>query len=124
VKNWIETVKNAIVMNVKEVAEMLNLQVLSGAGGLDREVSGAYVSDLLSDVMGRAKQGEIWITLQTHKNVIAISSLKDLAGVILVRGLYPDENAADQSNLEGIPVLQTDLATFEIAGKLYKLLEK
>lgn len=111
-------------MKVKEVAEILNLQVLSGAGGLDREVSGAYVSDLLSDVMGRAKQGEIWITLQTHKNVIAISSLKDLAGVILVRGLHPDENAADQSNLEGIPMLQTDLATFEIAGKLYKLLEE
>jgi serine kinase of HPr protein (carbohydrate metabolism regulator) len=111
-------------MKVKEIAEKLNLTLLSGEKGIQNEVTGGYVSDLLSDVMGRAGQGEIWITLQTHKNVIAIASLKDLAAVILVRGLTPDEDAAAQSNMENIPVLSTSLTAYEITGKLYELLKK
>jgi len=111
-------------MTVKELIENLELRLISGENGLQNTISGGYVSDLLSDVMGRAKEGEVWITLQTHKNVIAISSLKDLAAVILVRGLLPDEDAMNQSNLENIPVLSTSLTAFEIAGKLYELLKK
>ncbi len=111
-------------MTVKEIIEKLNLTILSGENGIGNNITGGYVSDLLSDVMGRANQGEVWITLQTHKNVIAIASLKDLAAVVLVRGLKPDEDAAAQSNLEGIPVLGTNLSAFEISGKLYELLKK
>ncbi len=54
-------------MKVKELVEKLNLKVLSGEKGLDREIDGCYISDLLSDVMGNAMEGNIWITLQTHK---------------------------------------------------------
>ncbi len=111
-------------MTVKELIENLELRLISGENGLQNTISGGYVSDLLSDVMGRAKEGEVWITLQTHKNVIAIASLKDLAAVILVRGLLPDEDAMNQSNLENVPVLNTPLTAFEIAGKLYELLKK
>jgi predicted transcriptional regulator len=69
--------------------------------------------------MGNAAEGEIWITLQTHQNVMAIASLKDLAAVILVKSLEPDEETVEHSNEEGIPLLGTDLETFEMAGKLY-----
>jgi len=102
----------------------LDLQVFSGENGLDREVSGGYVSDLLSDVMGNADEGQVWITLQTHKNVMAIASLKELAAVILVNGHKPDEDAAAQSNEEDIPLLGTPLSAFDITGKLYELIHK
>ncbi|HSV77227.1 MAG TPA: hypothetical protein VLH37_09385 [Bacteroidales bacterium] len=111
-------------MTVKEVTEKLGLKVLSGANGLSREVTGGYVSDLLSDVMGNADGDQIWITLQTHKNVMAIASLKDLAGVILVSENRPEPDTEAQSNEEGIPILGTSLPTFEISGKLYELLKK
>lgn len=111
-------------MTVKEVTEKLGLKVLSGANGLNREVTGGYVSDLLSDVMGNADADQIWITLQTHKNVMAIASLKDLAGVILVSENRPEPDTEAQSNEEGIPILGTSLPTFEISGKLYELLKK
>ncbi len=111
-------------MTVGDVVKALELKVLSGADGLDREVTGGYVSDLLSDVMGNADAGEIWITLQTHKNVMAIASLKDLAGVILVSDHEPDDNTAEQSDDENIPVLGTSLSAFEITGKLYELIKK
>lgn len=110
-------------MKVIELVENLKLTVLSGENGLGNEITGGYSSDLLSDVMGHAKEGQVWITLQTHKNVMAIASLKDLAAVILVKGLEPEQDMATQSNVENIPVLGTALEAFEINGKLYELLK-
>lgn len=109
-------------MKVSELVEKLGLTVYSGQNGLDREINGGYVSDLLSDVMGNASEGMVWITLQIHQNVMAISSLKDLAAVILVNNLEPQENTIGHSNDENIPLLGTHLPAFEIAGKLYQLL--
>jgi predicted transcriptional regulator len=109
-------------MKVKELAEALSLRIWSGTTGLENEVTGGYVSDLLSDVMGFARKGEVWITLQTHKNVLAIASLKELAAVILVKGLSPDEETVRHSEEESVPVLGTSLSAFDMAGKLYQLL--
>ncbi len=111
-------------MKVSEIVEKLGLTVFSGRKGLDREISGGYVSDLLSDVMGNAQEGQAWITLQVHQNVLAIASLKELAAVILVNNLQPLENTVRYSDDENIPVLGTDLSTFEMAGKLYQLLNQ
>ncbi|MGM0409112.1 MAG: DRTGG domain-containing protein [Bacteroidota bacterium] len=109
-------------MKVSDIVDKFNLEVFSGKEGLGREVKGGYVSDLLSDVMGNSKEGQIWITLQTHKNVMAIASLKDLAAVILVKGFKPNDDTAEQSELEGVPVLGTSENTFEMAGKLFQYL--
>ncbi len=111
-------------MQVIELVEQLNLKILSGSNGLDREIEGCYVSDLLSDVMGNADAGNIWITLQTHKNVMAIASLKELACIILVKNLVASEDTLNQSNEEGIPILSTSMETFEITGKIYNLVQK
>ena len=110
-------------MTVSDIIKELGLTVFSGAAGLNKEVSGGYVSDLLSDVMGNSEEGQMWCTLQTHKNVMAIASLKDLAAVILVKGYKPDEDMAAQSEAEGVPVLGTTEKTFEIAGKLYEIIK-
>jgi predicted transcriptional regulator len=106
-------------MKVSELVKKYNLKIFGGEQGLENEISGGYVSDLLSDVMGNAAENEVWITLQTHQNVMAIASLKDLAAVILVKGLEPDEDTLARSLEEGIPLLGTELGTFEVAGKLY-----
>ncbi len=111
-------------MKVSEIVKALDLKVFSGSRGLEAEVSGGYVSDLLSDVMGNAEASQVWVTLQTHKNVMAVASLKDLAAVILVSGHRPDENTAAQSEEEGIPILGTGLSAFQVSGKLYELIGK
>jgi len=109
-------------MTVADLVEKLGLKVISGQEGLQRAVSGGYTCDLLSDVMGNADAGQIWVTLQTHKNVMAIASLKDLAAIILVKGLEPEDDTLEQSNEEQIPILGTSLQAFEISGKLYQIL--
>ena len=111
-------------MKVKELVEKLNLKVLSGEKGLDREIDGCYISDLLSDVMGNAMEGNIWITLQTHKNVMAVASLKEMSCIILVKNLMPNDETIEQSNDEDLPILLTNLPTYEIAGLVYNLLNK
>jgi predicted transcriptional regulator len=109
-------------MKVSEIVKSLNLKVFSGESGLSNEIDGGYVSDLLSDVMGHADAGNVWVTLQNHKNVMAIASLKELAAIILVKGIEPEADTIEQSNQEGIPVLGTNLETYEIVGKLYQML--
>lgn len=110
-------------MKISDIVSTLNLEVVSGEKGLDREITGGYVSDLLSDVIGGAQEGNVWITMQTHHNVIAVASLKELAAVIIVKGLKPAEETVRKSNEEGIPVLSSYNDTFKITGRLYDLLK-
>jgi predicted transcriptional regulator len=109
-------------MKVNDIVKALNLEVCCGEEGLNRDVVGGYTSDLLSDVMGNADEGQLWVTLQTHKNIMAIASLKDIAAIVLVKGYKPDEDTIEQSENEGIPVLSTKEEAFEITGKIYQLI--
>jgi predicted transcriptional regulator len=109
-------------MRITDIIRELDLKIISGNNGLTNEITGGYVSDLLSDVIGNAREGNIWITVQTHQNVVAVASLKDLAAVIIVKGLLPESDTIEKSNIENIPVLSTETDTFNIAGRLYELL--
>ncbi len=109
-------------MTVKDIIEKLDLQCLNEAN-LDTEVKGAYASDLLSDVMGNARSGQVWVTMQTHKNVTAIASLKDIPAVIIVRSNTPDDDMLEHAKDEDICILVSKDATFEVCGKLYELIK-
>lgn len=111
-------------MTVQELVDTLGLTVFCGKENLNHEIKGGYTSDLLSDVMGHAKEGMIWITLQTHKNVLAIASLKELSAILLVKDSKPEDDMLEQAIEEGIPVLGTSDQTFETTGKVYQLIQK
>jgi hypothetical protein len=121
---WIKiAVKKEQKMKLIEIVDKLNLKVFSNENKLaETEVTGGYTSDLLSDVMGNAQEGQVWITLQNHKNVMAVASLKDLAAVVLVKGIKPEDSFLKQSIVEGIPVLGTGKQEFEMSGELYNLI--
>ncbi len=109
-------------MKVKEIIEKLQLTALSGQNKLDTDVTGGYTSDLLSDVIANSKEGDLWITLQTHQNTIAVAKLKDLAGIIIVNNRQPDEDTLKKAGEENVPILcSTDMA-FVVSGKLYELI--
>jgi serine kinase of HPr protein (carbohydrate metabolism regulator) len=109
-------------MKVIDLVNELKLHLFSGKEGLNNDVSCGYTSDLLSDVMGHAEAGSIWITIQTHKNVMAIASLKDLPAIIISSGEKPGEDTIEQSNAEGIPLLGTEMRSFEVSGKIFNIL--
>lgn len=109
-------------MTVKEIIEKLDLKCLNEAN-LDADIKGAYSSDLLSDVMGNARSGQLWITMQTHKNVTAIAALKDIPAVVIVRGGVPDEDMLEHAREEDICILVSNEPTFTVCGKLYELIK-
>jgi serine kinase of HPr protein (carbohydrate metabolism regulator) len=108
-------------MRVHELIDSLGLQVLANGAGLDREVSGGYVCDLLSVVMGRSQSGQVWVTRQSHANVIAVASLKELAAVVLADGVRADAEALAKASEQKVVVLASELPAFELVGRLYQL---
>ncbi|MEW6262804.1 MAG: serine kinase [Thermodesulfobacteriota bacterium] len=109
-------------MTLSDLARKLELKVLAGARGLDREVTGGYTGDLISDVMANSQKGQVWITLQGHINVVAVGTLRELAGVVLINNRTPAQDALTKAEEEGWPMLQSDLPAFELSGRLYALL--
>lgn len=108
-------------MKLQELVDMLSLEVKAASSNLTKEVTGGYVSDLLSDVMGNSKEGNVWITLQTHQNIVAVATLKDLSGIIIVNNRAPDADTLKKAEDHGIPILVSPLPAFEIVGRLYTL---
>ncbi|MCX7971106.1 MAG: DRTGG domain-containing protein [Negativicutes bacterium] len=108
-------------MTVGEVVKKLGLAVVAGQGGLDREATAGMAMDLLSNAMGQAIAGAVWVTQQVHQNIVAVASLEDLAAIVIAGGARPDPDTVQKADDEAIPLLTTPLSTFEVAGRLYQL---
>ena len=108
-------------MTLWEMIEKLELIVVAETGALDETVSGGYVSDLLSHVMGQAKAGQIWITMQGHQNIVAVASLVGLSAVIVAAGVEPEEQTVVKARDQEVVLCKTNLSTYEVAGRLYNL---
>jgi len=110
-------------VTVGQLIAALGLQ-LENAGSVDREVAGAYCSDMLSHVMAHGREGQVWITVQTHQNVAAVATLMNMSAVVITGGKRPCKELLDRAGEEGVPVLTTGECSFEIAGRLYNLLRQ
>jgi predicted transcriptional regulator len=108
-------------VTLEELSRKLPLEVRTAAGKLDTEVTGGYAADLLSCVMAKAQEGNIWVTLQSHPNIVAVASLLNLAGVIITEGMTPDAITVEKAEEEGVPILTTELTTFTVVGRLFEL---
>ena len=111
-------------MKVSKLIEKLDLTLFCGEGNMDNEINGGYTCDLLSDVMGNVEEGMIWITMQTHQNVVAVATLKDVAAVLIVNGYEPDDEMLEKGRSEELPILGTRLSAFEVNGKIYQFLRQ
>jgi len=108
-------------MRLNEIIGKLDLKVVCGTENIDREITGGYASDLMSDAIAHANAGELWITLQVHENVIAIASMKEIGAVVLTQDRVPLPETVTKADAEKIPVLSSSLSAFELIGQLYEL---
>ena len=108
-------------MKLSEIINQLNLSVQTKTVELNVEVSGGYVSDMLSDVMANTNKSNIWITLQIHQNTVAVAVLKELAGIILINGKQPAAETIQKAEQENISIITTELSAFDLICKLCKL---
>jgi hypothetical protein len=109
-------------VTVSEAAERLSGTVATCAGlCVSREVTGGYASDLLSDVMANSREGDLWVTMQKHVNIVAVAQLNSLAAIVLVNGRRPDDATVARAEAEQIPIISTELQAFDAVGILYSL---
>jgi predicted transcriptional regulator len=108
-------------VTVFDIAKSFGLETRTGKDHLHEEVTGGYASDLLSDVIAHSRKGNIWVTIQTHPNIVAVATMKELAGIVLTGGREPDSDTLRKAEEEEIPILVSPLFTFELVGKLYQM---
>jgi predicted transcriptional regulator len=105
-------------MIVRDVIFAIEATVAAGEDCLDREVTGGYVSDLLSCVMAGAQKGNVWVTLQAHMNVIAVAVLLDLSAVVITEGVRPEAEVLARASEKGMPVLLCKQGSYTIVARL------
>ncbi|MDD6021416.1 MAG: DRTGG domain-containing protein [Acutalibacteraceae bacterium] len=106
-------------MTVNELSSGCGFKAVALPDG-EKEVSGGYAGDLLSWVMGRAKEGCAWITIMSNINIIAVASLADVACIILAEGVGVDESVKKTAEEKGVNILSTELPAYETAALISK----
>lgn len=107
-------------MTVTELQAALSLTPVSLPEG-DREVEGVYIGDLLSWVMGRAQSGNVWLTIMSNLNIVAVATLSDVSCIVLCEGVTLDETVKNTAGAKGINILATDATAYEAAKLLAEL---
>lgn len=105
-------------MTVRELAEAAGLKAAALPDG-DHPVTGVYVGDLLSWVMGRAAAGDAWITIMSNSNIVAVAALADTACIVLAEGVQPDDGVAELAGQKGINLLLSPVGAYETALRLH-----
>lgn len=108
-------------MRVSELCDALGAKAVVMPSP-DREIKGAYVGDLLSWVMGKAEADNVWVTIMSNLNVIAVASLSGVSCVLFSEGVVPDEDAVRRAEVEEINLLVTDMTSYEACVAISRLI--
>ena len=104
-------------MTVKELCEKFGYEAMAMPDP-EREITGGYVGDLLSWVMGRAKAGDAWVTIMSNVNIIAVATLADPACIILSEGVRPDAGVIERAEASGVNLLGCEKDSFAVASQI------
>ncbi len=108
-------------MIVKDLVDKLSLKVINEAD-TSREIHGAYAGDLLSWVMGRAKSDNIWITIMSNVNVVAVASLCNVSIVVLSENSVLDKDGLEKAKMQDINVYSSELTSYELCCRVAELI--
>ena len=107
-------------MTVSELVQKLSLVPVS-LPCTEKEIDGVYIGDLLSWVMGRAESQNIWITIMSNINIVAVASLADVSCVILAEGVTLADDVRATAESKGVNILSSDKTAFEISIEIAEL---
>ena len=108
-------------MKIKDLVEKLEIKVLTPYDS-EREITGCYCGDLLSWVMSRAKEGDVWLTVMGNVNAVAVAVLSDCACIVLTENAALDEQAKTKAEMQGVCFLQSSKNAYELAVEISELI--
>jgi hypothetical protein len=109
-------------MKIREFASAIGAEICQDEFD-DSDLTGAYTSDLLSDVMANAKDGGALITIQAHKNTVAVATLVNISVIVICNSRPLPDDMLEAAKDEEIAVIRTKENQFTISGKLWDLLK-
>lgn len=104
-------------MTVEKLKEQLELNTVVMPDG-SREITGCYIGDLLSWVMGAAKTGDVWITIMSNINIVAVATLCETACIILAEGVTVDENVKNTAEARNVNILSSSKSAYALAKEI------
>lgn len=105
-------------MTCKMFCEITGGKLLSGNG--EKELKGCYIGDLLSLAMSKVEEDNLWITIQSNINIVAVASLTDAGCITLCDGFTPDEDALKKAIEEDIAIITSEKSAYELAIAFYE----
>ena len=106
-----------IKMTVYQLANACQFNVLC-CPDPDREINGAYIGDLLSWVMGNVQADNVWITIMSNINVVAVASLSDVSCILLADSVTLQDDVLNTAKEKGVNILSTSLSAYDAAIKI------
>lgn len=100
-----------------------DFELACGYGGIDKMVNGVYLCDLLSFVISHAKSGNVWITIQTHINIVAVAVLTGISCIIIPESESIQNDTIEKANKENIPIFKYNGSSYDAAIKLYEMMK-
>ena len=108
-----------MTMTLSELCEKLSLTVVSGSeDAMNGAFDGVYAGDLLSRAMSHVEADNLWITIMSNINVIAVASLTEAAAVILAEDVELIPEALEAAREKEITVLSSPLTVYELCVKI------
>lgn len=108
-------------MTIEEMARSLELETIQGEYQ-EADITGGYTSDLLSDVMANAREGNVLVTIQAHKNAVAVAGLVGIRALVFCNSRPVPTDVVRMAATEGIALFRTPANQFTVSGRLYGLL--
>lgn len=103
-------------MLLKDIINLTDSKLLSGDE--NKEINGCYIGDLLSLAMSKVQKDNLWITIQSNINIVAVASLTEAGCILICEGFDPDDGVVSRAEDENISIVQSPLSAFELAKKL------
>ena len=86
------------------------------------EVTAAFTSDLLSDVMGHSPADSVLITIQAHATTVAVSIVADIRAILICSSRPIPEDMIAAARKEGIALYVTELDQYHASLAIAPLL--
>lgn len=107
-------------MILKKLNEMEGFTCLVQGNDESLEIKDIKCCDLLSWVMANGAQGDLWITVQTHANVVAVAALLEMSCIVVPSGIEMEEATLLKAKEQGVAVYASTLDAYGIFKACYE----
>lgn len=108
-------------MKALDIVNKLKLKVFTDEELPDTEIGGCYIGDLLSLAMSKVQAGNVWVTIQTNINIVAVASLTEAGCIIITDGFEPEASTVEKSKMQDIVLLGSELSAYDVAKSLAEM---